>query len=267
MPLIDSHAHLTDPSLASQLDEVMARAAAAGVEHVITVCTTLPDIDQGLAVAVRFAGRVSVCAGVHPHYADKVTPADIEGLAAHYRSGRVVAAGEMGLDYHYDFADRRRQREVFVQQLERAAPFDLPVVIHCREAFQDAVPILLEQGMAGRRVVFHCFTGTAEEAALVAEHGWRISFTGIVTFNGSGWLHDLARAYPADQLMVETDSPYLSPVPVRSRRPNEPAHVAHVARFLAELRGVEYGELCDRTWDNMRAFFGLKCERSTSEPA
>ncbi|RJP37977.1 MAG: TatD family deoxyribonuclease [Phycisphaerales bacterium] len=267
MTLIDSHAHLTDESLVGQLDEVMARCAEAGVEHVITVCTDGADIDQGLAVAQRFPGRVSVCAGLHPHHADGVTPADLETLRRHLDFGRVVAVGEMGLDYHYDFADPGRQRDVFASQLQIAAGFDLPVVIHCREALADCVPVLLDGGMAGRRVVFHCFTGTAEEAAQVAEHGWRISFTGVVTFKSSGALQEIARTYPADRLMVETDSPYLSPVPVRGRRPNEPAHVAHVARFLAELRGVEYESLCRDTWENTREFFRLPGSETRCEPA
>ncbi|MCH7872139.1 MAG: TatD family hydrolase, partial [Planctomycetes bacterium] len=126
-----------------------------------------------------------------------------------------------------------------------------------REAFEDGVSMLVDHGFAGRGVVFHCFTGTADEASRLAEQGWRISFTGIVTFPKSGELQAIAKAYPDDQLMIETDSPYLSPVPVRAKRPNEPAHVAHIARFLAELRGVDFEVLVNQTHRNTQAFFRL----------
>ena len=132
-----------------------------------------------------------------------------------------------------------------------------PLIIHCREALDHAVPMLLDHGFAHRPVVFHCFTGTRAEADRIAEHGWRLSFTGIVTFPKSTELQEIAKSYPSDQLMVETDSPYLSPVPVRGRRPNEPAHVAHVARFLAELRGVSFIELKAQVSCSTRLFFNL----------
>ena len=203
-----------------------------------------------------------MAAGVHPHEAGKVAgadadPPDLVEMVALWRDEKVVALGEMGLDYHYDFADRAVQRRVFTEQLALAAPFDKPIIIHCREALDDVIPILVDHGFSGRRVVFHCFTGTADEAARIAEQGWRISFTGVVTFKKSSELQAIARAYPADRLMIETDSPYLSPEPVRGKRPNEPSHLVHIARFLAGLRGESVEEVSAATRANTVEFFGL----------
>ena len=260
MGLIDSHAHLTSKELIDQSAAVLERCAAAGVEAVITVGTTVSDVQEALRLAAREAGQVFVAAGIHPHEAGHCSPADVEALAVLWKSPSVVAIGEVGLDYHYDFADRETQRRSFAAMLVRAANVDLPLVIHCREAQEDTIALLLEHGFAGRRVVFHCFTGTGEDARRIAEHGWRVSFTGVVTFKKAGELREIARTYPLDQLMIETDSPFLSPEPVRSVRPNEPVHVVHVARFLANLRGVAFEDLVSHTRRNTRAFFGLPGE-------
>ncbi|MBI4716958.1 MAG: TatD family hydrolase [Planctomycetes bacterium] len=256
MALFDSHAHLTYPELLGQIDAVIARCDAAGVERTITVGTSLAEIDKALALAERFPGRVLVAAGIHPHEAGKVTQATWAPLAKAWEHPAVVAFGEMGLDYHYDFADRGAQREAFARQLGLAAGRDKPIVIHSREALPDTVAVLREHGFQGRPVVFHCFTGNAEEAARIAAEGWRISFTGIVTFKRSTELQAIARDYPAEKLMIETDAPYLSPEPVRGRRPCEPAFVAHTARFLAALRGVDYDQLAALTSANTCSFFG-----------
>jgi len=285
MSLIDTHAHLTFPELSTQLDDVLARCAQAGVEQVITIGTQLDDARQVLALCARLstsrgiaetsadAGlstqtgdaetssrpcRVSAALGFHPHEADNVSEEDLAEMARLWQQPSVVAVGEMGLDYHYDFADRVRQRDAFSRQLAAAFDVDKPLVIHCREALDDAIPLLIDHGYARRRVVFHCFTGTADEAERIAHHGWRISFTGVVTFRKSKELQEIARAYPANQIMVETDAPYLSPVPVRGKHPNEPAHVAHTARFLAELRGVSFEELSDQIMRNATEFFKLQ---------
>lgn len=259
MGLIDSHAHLTHESLASQVDDVLERCALSGVDAVITVGTDPADADHALALARRYSGRVFAAVGVHPHEAGRVGDDEVAAMAARLEEPGVVAFGEMGLDYHYDFAERGRQREVFAAQLAAAAVHDTAVIIHCREAFSDTLPLLLEAGLRGRRVVFHCFTGTADEAREIARCGWRISFTGVVTFKSSTALRAIAREYPAEQLMVETDAPYLSPAPVRGQKPNTPANVAHVARFLADLRGVRYEALVDQTRENTIDFFGLPC--------
>jgi TatD DNase family protein len=208
-------------------------------------------------VAEDHTRLVHAAVGFHPHEAGKVTDESFAAMFELWSHPKVVAVGEMGLDYHYDFADRDTQREVFARQLAEAAKRRLPVVIHSREALDDTVRILIEQGFAGRPVVFHCFTGTAEEAQRIAEHGWRVSFTGVVTFKKSDELRRIARAYPLEKLMVETDAPYLSPEPVRNKRPNEPAFVAHTARFLAELRDEPYEAFAEQTARNTREFFRL----------
>jgi TatD DNase family protein len=175
-----------------------------------------------------------------------------------WRDPKCVGIGEIGLDYHYDFAPPDVQQRVFAAQLAAAAALEHPLIIHCREAFEDTIALLLDHRFAGRKVVFHCFTGTAEEAARLHEHGWQVSFTGIVTFRKSHWLQAIARNYPSDRLMIETDSPYLSPEPVRGRMPNEPANVAHIARFLAQLRGIEPDALALQMRNNAVEFFNLR---------
>lgn len=257
MGLIDSHAHITYAPLIEDIDAVMASCADAGVDAVITVGTSVPEIHKGVELARRFADRVFVAAGIHPHEAGKTSEADIAELPLLWQQPEVVALGEMGLDYHYDFADREAQHRIFAAQLEHAARVDKPIVIHSRDALDDTVHMLVEHGFEGRRVVFHCFTGTATEAAIIAQHGWRISFTGIVTFKKSRWLQDIARTYPGDQIMVETDSPYLSPEPVRGAKPCEPSFVAHTARYLASLRDVDYGTFVEQSSQNTRNFFNL----------
>ncbi len=257
MGLIDTHAHLTFPELRDQIDAVLGRCDEAGVERVLTIGTDLADARNAIELARRYPGRIHAAVGVHPHEAEKVCDSDLDKIIELWDDPVVVGLGEMGLDYHYDFADRGVQRRVLARQLEAASTRSHPLVIHCREAMEDTVPLLLEHGFDHRPVVFHCFTGTAAEALKIAEHGWRISFTGIVTFPKSIELQKIASIYPKCALMIETDSPYLSPVPVRGVRPNEPAHVAHVAGFLAQLRGVSLEELTEQTRRNSMAFFGL----------
>ncbi len=257
MGLIDSHAHLTYPEIVGQLDDVLGRCSQAGVDEVITVGTDLADSRAATELAERYPGRVHAAVGVHPHESGKVGATDLVALSHLWGQPGVVAVGEIGLDYHYDFSDRAVQRSVFARQLELARPLDLPVVIHAREALEDTIRALVEQGYDQRRVVFHCFSETAAEASRIAEHGWRISFTGMVTFRKMDWLQEIAKAYPAQKLMIETDSPYLSPQPLRNKRPNEPAHLVHTARFLADLRGELYDTLVEQTAQNTRAFFNL----------
>lgn len=257
--LIDTHAHLTFEALACDLPGVLARCAEAGVSGVITVGTDMVDSRRAIELAEQHE-PIWAAVGIHPHEAAKVDDQAFAMLGRLLGHPKVVAVGEMGLDYHYDFSDRDSQWDVFRAQLALARNTDLPVIIHCREAVADTVRVLLEGGFEGRRVVFHCFTGSADEARLVAEHGWRISFTGIVTFRNSQALQSIARDYPGGELMLETDAPYLSPEPVRKARPNEPAHVQHTAAFLARLRGEPVDRLIEQTSRNARSFFGLKAD-------
>lgn len=253
--LIDSHCHLTYEPLATMLEGVLARAAAAGVSNCITIGTHLADVRAAIELASRHP-HVFASAGIHPHEAGKAPDAWEVELRKLGAEPRVVAVGEMGLDYHYDFAPREVQRRVFERQLSIAIELKRPVVIHCREAHADVLGVLAAFPQMSR-VVFHCFTGTIAEAREILDRGWWISLTGVVTFKNAGELADVARMLPGDRFMVETDSPYLSPEPVRSTRPNEPAHVVHVARRIAELRGERFEDLAARTRANTIRFFGL----------
>ena len=256
MELVDTHCHLTFDDLAGQVEAVLHRAGEAGVRRCLTIGVTPEDGMSCLALAEKHQG-VFAGAGIHPHEAGRFAGADLSGLAELLAHPGVVAAGEIGLDYHYDLSDRKAQRAVFQAQLEICAQANLPLVIHNREATGDTIQMLREAGFGGRRVVFHCFTGTPAEAGLIRDQGWRVSFTGVVTFKNAGPARQVARDYPAEELMLETDSPYLSPEPVRQVRPNEPAHLVHTARFLAELRWQHLEELAEQTTRNAVEFFNL----------
>ncbi|MFQ5490845.1 MAG: TatD family hydrolase [Phycisphaerae bacterium] len=256
MGLVDSHAHLTDAHLAEDLDGVLTRAAQAGVEQIISIASDVADTARAIDLARRYEG-VFATAGIHPHEAAKTADGDFAKLESLLSEDQVVALGEIGLDYHYDFADRQTQQAVFAGQLRLGAERSLPLVIHCREALADTVRLLNEHGFADRPVVFHCFSGSVEDAAVVADHGWRLSFTGLVTYKSAKSVQEVARTYPADRLMIETDAPYMSPVPMRGRFPNEPAHLIHTAKFLAELTGCPVAALIGQTAANTREFFGL----------
>jgi TatD DNase family protein len=254
--LIDTHCHLTDPTLAGHHDAVLARAAEAGVRRMITVATCPPDWDAAL-VMVAASDALYMAAGLHPHKAGQMAPALMERLEAVLAAPKVVAVGETGLEYHYDLAPRDKQREAFVAQLQLARRLARPVIVHSRESMADTLAILDEQTMANERVVFHCFTGTPADADQILRRGWYISLAGVVTFRNARAVQDAARLVPPDKLLFETDSPYLTPEPLRRVRPNEPAYVAHTARFLAGLRGVPLDELAAACWQNAQRFFRL----------
>jgi TatD DNase family protein len=253
--LIDSHCHLTFPELAHQVDEVLRRAAEAGVTHAITIGTDLDDASRAVALAQRRAEAFAVV-GVHPHEAGRVPGDFVERLRELACEPRVVGLGETGLDYHYDHSDRSSQRAVFEAQLSLAQELSLPVVIHCREAYDDALAVLAGFSRLPR-VVFHCFTGDAAEARRILDAGYWISLTGVVTFRKSDALREIARFVPDDRMMVETDAPYLSPEPVRHRRPNEPAFLVHTARHIAESRGRAFDDFVSQMRRNTICFFGL----------
>lgn len=256
MALIDSHCHLTSSPLCDDVAGVVARAREAGVSAMITIGTDAEDAQAAVDLASAHDG-VFAAIGVHPHEAGRATDETFDSIRGLYDRPGVVAAGEMGLDYHYDFADRASQHRAFERQISMAVAADLPIVIHSRKAFEDTVSILRAGGCEGRPVVFHCFGGSAEEFSALDRFGWRGSFTGSVTFKNARALQTLVREYPADRLMIETDSPYLTPEPIRNVKPNEPAYVRHIAEFLATLRGVDPPELAGRLTQNTISFFRL----------
>lgn len=254
--MIDTHCHLTFKDLYSNRARVIADAVAAGVSRMITIACTPGEIETAMQVR-REHPNVFVAAGIHPHEAGKVSDDDIRQLESAWKAGGIVAAGEMGLDYHYNFSPHEQQQTVFRKQLDAAAPLNLPIIIHCREAHTDVVRLLSAQGYDHKRVVFHCFSGTAEEAMEIRDHGWRTSFTGIITFKNAEGPRQACIDTPIDQLMFETDAPYLSPEPVRKMRPNEPKNVAHTIRFAAEARGEPFDVLAATSTKNAGAFFAL----------
>lgn len=250
MKLVDTHAHLTDPKLAPEAGAVVQRAREAGVEWLVTIASDLPDSERTVALADRFS-EVFATVGVHPHAAatvDDSTFPRLRELAAH---PRVVAIGETGLDFHYDNSPREEQRESFRSHLEVAADLDLPAIVHSRTADEDTAAILREVGWG--RGVLHCFSSGEGLLETALDLGWYISFAGMITF--PSWRDEaLLQRVPADRLLIETDSPYLAPVPHRGRR-NEPAHVALVAARAAAIRGAPVEALARATSENARHFY------------
>ncbi len=248
--LVDTHCHLADPAFAADAGEVVARARAAGVAHVVVIGETPEAADRALLLAAAHPA-CSATAGLHPHEASRWSPALEADLRARLGDPRVVAAGETGLDYHYDHSPRERQREAFAAQLALAAAAGKPAVVHAREADDDVAALLRNQPDAV--AILHSFSSAGLlRAALDAGH--YVSFSGMVTFR-SWALDDAVRAVPADRLLLETDAPYLAPVPHRGKR-NEPAWVTDTARRVAEVRGVGPGDLARQTTANAVRVFG-----------
>ena len=253
MSLIDSHCHLDSPEFDADRDEVVARALEAGVEHMVAIGTGSgpPDLEAGIRLADRYP-QFYATVGIHPHDAAKASKADFERLAELLSHPKVIALGEIGLDYHYDFSPRETQTSVFIQQMEIAAAAKKPIVIHTREAWDDTAALLEQHwkphGIGG---IMHCFSGGPVEARRALDLGFYLSFGGIVTFPKALDLQAAAQEVPANRILVETDSPYLAPVPRRGKR-NEPALVVHTARKLADLRGQSLEEVSHVTSENFR---------------
>ncbi len=255
--LIDSHCHLTFEPLAQQVEAVLARARATGVSRCVTIGTDVEDSRAAVALSSRFVD-VWATAGVHPHEAGKATDATWSDLARLLETAGPVAVGETGLDYHYDFSDRAAQQEAFIQQIALAERYDLPLVIHSRDAVDDALNLLAKHSRRAARGVFHCFTGTRDEVVRILDAGWYVSLSGIVTFKNATAVREAAEVIPPDRLLLETDAPYNSPEPIRKVRPNEPAHLVHTCRFLADLYGLSPAELAKRCNAAAETLFDLR---------
>jgi TatD DNase family protein len=259
MELIDTHGHLTFEQLAGDIDAVVDRSGAAGVVGWITVGTDPQHNQKAVELANRFE-NLYAAVGIHPHDAKNVTAQAITELKELAHNEKVVAIGETGLDFHYDFSPRPDQRRIFEAQLEIARELNLPVILHCREAFDETIDILERFiGLKGRLrgVVFHCFSGSAQQARIVLEHGFYISFTGVVTFKNAEKTRQAAKIVPPDRLMLETDCPYMSPEPMRKQKVNEPALMVHTARFLAELKEMDETDFARAVTGTSKSFFGL----------
>lgn len=262
--MIDSHCHLDSEQFDQDREEVIQRALAAGVTHMVAIGTGNgpPDLEAGIRLADRYAAFYATV-GVHPHDASKATDEVFEhlsGLAVH---PNVVAIGEIGLDYHYDFSPREVQQAVFREQMRIAAEAKKPIVIHTREAWDDTISCIRENWDVGRGGIMHCFSGGPKEAQQALDLGFYLSFGGIVTFPRAVEIQDAARRAPADRILIETDAPYLAPVPKRGKR-NEPAFMVETARKLAELRGVSEREIAETTTANFKRLC-LSKQRTSAE--
>lgn len=252
--LIDSHCHLDFPDFADQLDDVIARAQSVGVRRMITICTRVEKFDQVRAVAERY-DDVFCSVGTHPHNADEELHIDVDRLIELANHPKVVALGEAGLDYHYDKSSRDGQMKGFVTHIEAARITGLPLVIHARAADEDMIDVLVNETKKGSfPAVLHCFSSGSKLAEIGVELGLYVSFSGIATFKNAQDIRDIAKKVPKNRMLVETDAPYLAPVPHRGRT-NEPAFVADTARFLAETLDMEPGELISQTGDNVFELF------------
>lgn len=256
MKLIDTHCHLTFEPLAEDVPAVLERSRQAGVTAWITVGTSLQDSRR----AVELAGRhenLYASVGIHPHDAKYAVDAAMAELKELARNEKVVAVGETGLDFHYNFSKQPDQKRVFADHLDMARNLDLPVIVHSRNAFEETLEILDRHGDGLKGVVFHCFSGSAEQATELLDRGHHISFTGVVTFKNAQMVRGAAASVPMGRLMVETDCPYMSPEPVRSQKPNEPVLMVHTACFLSELKGLSPGRFARESTQTAIQFFNL----------
>jgi TatD DNase family protein len=260
LELVDSHAHIDVAEFDSDRDAMLARARAAGVRAILAIGSGGAD-PAALATSLPFAERydwIYAAAGVHPHEAKLATPAHYETLSRLARHPRFLGWGEIGLDYHYDHSPRDVQQRVFIEQLELARAARKPVILHCRDAWSDCLPALethwRSSGLGG---IFHCFTGTLDDARRGMDMGFLVSFAGNVTFPKAQNLRDVAAALPLASVLIETDSPFLAPQPHRGRR-NEPAFVAEVARTLGPVRDLAPAEIASAAARNFRRFFRLE---------
>ena len=253
MSLIDSHCHLDSAEFDIDREEVIARAGAAGIEHMVAIGTGNgpPDFEAGVRLADQYA-EFYATVGIHPHEAAKATEDGYQRIAALVKHPKVVAIGEIGLDYHYDFSPRDTQKAVFIEQMAIAGQARKPIVIHTREAWAETIALIEEHWAAhGLGGIMHCFSGGPDEARRALDLGFYLSFGGILTFPKAIEVQTAAKTAPRDRILLETDAPYLAPVPQRGKR-NEPSFMVHTARKLAELRGESFESVCASTTENFR---------------
>ncbi len=258
MELIDSHAHIDAEQFAEDREAMLGRARAAGVTTLLAIGTG-PGPEK-LDAAMPYAEAhewIYTTVGIHPHEAKDVTPAHLETLARLAKHPKVIAWGEIGLDYYYDYSPREMQERVFREQMALARAAKLPIIIHCRNAWSDCLRVLEDAWKpAGLGGILHCFGSTLEDAQRGLDMGFMISFAGNSTYPKAQNIRDVAKALPLANILIETDSPYLAPQPYRGKR-NEPAYVGEVAKVLADVRNSGVGEIASATAENFRRFFQL----------
>jgi TatD DNase family protein len=257
MNLIDTHAHLTYPELENQIDDVLARSKSSSITGWITIGTDTEHTQKALALAARFENMWAGI-GIHPHYANEATDADVAFVEQSAQNPKVVAIGETGLDYHYDNVVPDNQKRLFRALLDIAVKYNKPVIIHTRQAFDDSMAILNEYKGKLKGVVIHCYGGDMEQTKLVLDRGYYISFTGTITFKKSDALREAAKIIPLDKLMIETDCPFISPEPVRRIQPNEPSLMIHTAKLLATLHNLDLDTFAQKVTSNSKRFFSIQ---------
>jgi len=257
--LFDTHCHLDDPRLLEELDAVLDRAKEAGVRRITTIgcATDVASMMSAVELARQHPGRISATVGVHPHDARHLDDALFDALRDAGTDPTVVAIGETGLDFHYEHSPRAAQEEAFRRQIAIAKELKKPLVIHTRAAPRDTLRILREEQAKDAGGIIHCFSEDAPFAAAALDLGFVSSFSGIVTFKKAVAVQEAAMKQPADALLIETDAPYLAPIPRRGKR-NEPAYVAYTASRVAELRGEDPEALAHSTYENALRIFGIQ---------
>lgn len=255
MNLFDSHCHLENGRFEADLPEVMARMKDAGVNRCILAGSDMETSEQIVALTKEHAHVYGVV-GIHPHDAKTWTDDCAQRIADWTKEERIVGVGEIGLDYYYDHSPRDVQKEVFVKQLLLARQLDMPAVFHVRDAHGDVLDLLRANRSQLPAGVVHCYSGSVESAREYLDMGFYISFAGPITFKNANKLLDVAEYVPQDRILVETDSPYLAPVPMRGRR-NEPTFVQYVAQTVAELRGISAEEMAQAAFENACRLFGI----------
>ena len=249
----DTHAHYDDSDFDPDRDEIISSLPEQGVSLVVNAGSSMPSSRTAMAIAEKYP-FIYFAAGVHPHDAKDMTDSDFDELEQMSRHKKCVAIGEIGLDYHYDLSPRDIQRRRFCQQMELARHTGKPVIIHEREACADVLDVVTQ--FKDIRGVYHCFSGSWETAKIILDQGWYLSFTGVITFKNARRSLEVIEKMPSDRLMIETDSPYLAPVPVRGTR-NSSANLKYIAAKAAEVRGKAAEELALLAMENGRRFFGI----------
>lgn len=252
--MIDTHCHLTDSAFDEDIEAVLERARKAGVTQCIVIADDLASSEKGIALAHRFPEMLSASVGVHPHKASEWGNESAMKLRKFAKEKGVVAIGEIGLDYHYDFSPRDVQKRAFEEQLVLAKELNLPAVLHTREAYEDTFAIV--RAIQPQKLVWHCCTENFDRVEPFLVMGYFLSFGGIATYPNAEEVRETIRRCPMDRLLLETDAPYLAPVPCRGKR-NEPAYLTEVAKRIAEIKMVSLDEVEEKISQNTASFFGL----------
>lgn len=252
MKFFDSHAHLSAPGVFEQIDLILEKAKQARVEQIINICIDQTSYEKGLDIQANYSWVFNAGATT-PHDVDRIGEKDFPVFEKAAKEGMLVAIGETGLDYYYEHSQKKSQQAYLVRYLHLAQEVDLPVIFHCRDAFEDLFSIV-DKEYSGKMAVLHCFTGTMKEAEEVLKRGWYLSLSGIVTFKKSDELREIAKIVPLNQLLIETDTPYLAPQSKRGK-PNEPSYLVETASFIADQKKIDVIDLAKTTYQNAKRCF------------